>query len=338
MRFLDMKKYTQLLLCVFLSPLFPVKDKLLPYAKPIGTNPLLFPGKQSDWDSTYATWASLIRENTSWLMYYSGKDKAGHLRIGLALSQDGLKWTKYKDNPILDVGVQGSWDAMLVYCPIVWKEANSWKMMFTGCDSLDSHHFQIGLAVSYDGISWNKSERNPIFSSYNSWTLNSWGKHEAEGWGLFFDGHEYNLLYNPVSRRPRQIGLATSKDLVSWKELPEPILPSHGFPWELGYMKYCAHTFKCGENIYLLSAVSNISYSKSRIGLWRVSSLRHIRDMQFLGYIVDTSSNWSEKEVDTPFMVEDAANRRVLCYYGGKSRGNNWYEGLVSVELGAIRR
>jgi hypothetical protein len=60
--------------------------------------------------------------------------------------------------------------------------------------------------------------------------------------------------------------------------------------------------------------------------------------MQFLGYIVDTSSNWSEKEVDTPFMVEDAANRRVLCYYGGKSRGNNWYEGLVSVELGAIRR
>jgi predicted GH43/DUF377 family glycosyl hydrolase len=335
MRFLGLKEYTQLLLCAFLSPLFPVKNQLLAYAKPIGTSPLLSLGKQSDWDSTYATWASVTREDNSWLMHYSGKDKAGHLRIGLALSQDGLKWTKYKDNPILDIGVQGSWDATHVYCPIVWKEANSWKMIFTGCST---HAFQVGLAISDDGISWKKSERNPIFGSCNSWTLNSWGKHETEGWGLFFDGHEYNLLYNPVTRRPRQIGLATSRDFVSWKELLEPILPSHGYPWELGYMKYCGHIFKCGENRYILSAVSNMGYSKSRIGLWRVSSLMHPREKQFLGYIVDTSTNWSEKEVDTPFVVEDAANHKVLCYYGGKSRRNNWYEGLVSVELEALCR
>jgi predicted GH43/DUF377 family glycosyl hydrolase len=270
-------------------------------------------------------------------MYYSGKDTAGRVRIGLGLSQDGLKWTKCKNNPILDVGMPGSWDDWLVYCPHVWRDGASWKMIFTGCDSLDSY-FQIGLASSIDGIKWEKSRRNPIFSSCNSWTLNSLGKHETEGWGLLFDGREYSLLYNPVTRKPRQVGLATSKDLVSWQEFPEPILPSHGFPWELGYMKYCAHVFKSKEGFYLLCAMSNMSYSKSRIGVWRMSSLGKTRKKQFLGYVVDTSFEWCKMEVDTPFVIEDAGNRRILCYYGGRSKQNQWNEGLISIDLEALNR
>jgi len=337
MRFSDLRTSTQVLLCRIISPLFPVGDDLLAYSRSVGTNPLLPLGRYSEWDGAYASWASVVREDASWRMYYSGKDNAGHLRIGLALSQDGLKWTKYKNNPILGVGMPGSWDSVYVYCPIVWRDTGAWKMMFTGCDSQYSH-FQLGLASSSDGVNWEKSKRNPVFSSCNSWTLNSHGKHETEGWGLLFDGHEYSLLYNPVMRRPRQIGLATSEDLLSWKERPDPILPSKGLPWQLGYMKYCAHIFKSNEGIYLLYAVSNMNYSKSRIGLSRLSSLKDARNMQFLGYVADTSSSWCRKEVDTPFVVRDAAHGRILCYYGGRSERNEWHEGSISIDLEALNK
>lgn len=148
-----------------LSRLYGLREtrrQLPTVATPLEINPLLPLGKHGGWDSVYASWASILHDDVYRRMYYSGKDRHGYLRIGLAFSEDGLNWTKYRSNPILDVGPVRAWDALYVYCPIVWKEKESWKMLFTGCDSPHNMHFQVGLAESQDGNSWTKFKGNPV--------------------------------------------------------------------------------------------------------------------------------------------------------------------------------
>lgn len=304
-------------------------------ATTLNINPILTLGKHDAWDSSYASWASVTYDGTLWRMYYSGKDKCGHIRIGLAFSEQGLKWKKYLANPILDVGSGKSWDALYVYCPIVWKEKTSWKMIYTGCNTSDKLHFQIGLAESQDGISWTKYNGNPVFNSDHDWDLNKRQNHETEGWGLLIDNSQYYLFYNPVSRKPRQVGVAQSSDLVSWKSLSSyPLLPSEGLPWDLSYMKYCVCPFKIEGKFYLLVSMSDKYYIKSKIGLYRlVGSLPSLEGLEFLGYILETSEKWCKKELDTPFVVCNPSGDKLMCYYGGRSIRNEWTLGLALINI-----
>ncbi len=310
------------------------------YTTTLDHNPLLDLGKHDTWDSNYASWGSVMYDGTSWRMYYSGKDKFGYLRIGLAFSEQGLKWKKYLANPILDVGPRKAWDAFYVYCPIVWKEKQSWKMIYTGCNAPDKLHFQIGLAESQDGINWTKYKGNPVFNSEHDWNLNKYHNHETEGWGLLIDKSLYYIFYNPVTSKPRQIGIAQSSDLVSWKSLScNPILPSEGLPWDLRYMKYCVCPFKIEEKIYLLTPMSDKYYFRSKIGLYRlVGSFPSVEGLEFLGALLDTSEKWCKKEIDTPFVVWDTSGDKLMCYYGGKSIRNEWTLGLVSIDILAFIR
>ena len=301
-----------------------------------GNNPLLLLGQKGQWDEVWSTWASIVRlDAKDWRMYYTGRDRLGHLRIGLAFSEDGITWEKSRGNPILDIGPPNSWDSLYAYGPIVWKARTHWKMIFTGCDALDSSHYQVGLAVSSDGVNWEKFEGNPVFEDHNPANINRFGEHETEAWGLIKDGEENYLFYNPVSRKPRQIWIAHSKDLIAWKPIStSPVLPSAGFPWQLGYMKYCAWPFRHNEFTYLAASVSNVGYTKSRMGLWRIyGPLSSIKNTEFLGYLTDASSVWCEEEVDAPCILEDAGGNKLLCYYSGRSKSGEWTEGLVFFTL-----
>ena len=63
-------------LCEFVEPLSHQNDELLPFAKSVNSNPLLQVGKKNEWDGGRATWASIVREERKWLMYYTGRDLA----------------------------------------------------------------------------------------------------------------------------------------------------------------------------------------------------------------------------------------------------------------------
>lgn len=294
-------------------------------------NPIISSGGTGQWDELYASWGSVVRvSRTEWRLYYSGKDTRGKLRIGLACSEDGFCWRKYQSNPILSYGSSGNWDEGGVYCPVVWKDLAEWKMIFTGLES--NHHYQIGIAQSDDGINWFKSQHNPVFCSSERSNVNVYGKPEAEGWGLFFDETGYYLLYNSVTKKPREVYVAFSKDLISWKSVSStPLLASEGSFLQLGYMKYCACPYKFGEHILVFSAVSDRRYKKSAIGLWEIKSLLNPREKEFLGYVAKQKHSWCEKEFDTPFPINDPANGQIRCYFGGRSRYKKWAEGVVSI-------
>jgi len=141
-------------------------------------------------------------------------------------------------------------------------------------------------------------------------------------------------LYNSVTIKPREVYVAESTDLFSWRRaLPAPLLSSEGTPSDLGYMKYCAWPHSTGQHYLIFAATSNGNYAKSAIGLWKTSSLLSGERPVFLGYVLRATKGWYEMELDTPFVMIDEATGVLHMYCGGRSKDNKWSEGLATGTL-----
>ena len=93
-------------------------------------------------------------------MWYSGL-KIDTLRIGHAISPDGITWTKDPNNPVIDVGPAGAWDDPGVDAGDVLVIDSVFHMWYTGIPNR-LIIFTIGHATSPDGINWTKDPNNPV--------------------------------------------------------------------------------------------------------------------------------------------------------------------------------
>jgi predicted GH43/DUF377 family glycosyl hydrolase len=106
-------------------------------------------GRGTGWDSKAVHHPCVIKTD-KYYMFYSGTDSdTGNVKnIGLAISDDGIKWVK-KDDPVLTVG---DWDYNYIRpsCPVLIKDL--WHMFYWGFG--DNHY--MGLATSGDLVHWTK--------------------------------------------------------------------------------------------------------------------------------------------------------------------------------------
>ena len=122
-------------------------------------NPVLTPGDPGEWDETLWNRPAVNHDGSQFHMWYGGEDAQGIARGGYATSPDGSTWTKYFDNPVIDVGLPGSWDDRHVRPSAVVLDGDTYRMWYAswGFQSLAA----IGYAESTDGIEWNKLQ-NPV--------------------------------------------------------------------------------------------------------------------------------------------------------------------------------
>ena len=59
---------------------------------------------------------------------------------------DGINWVKSNDNPILELGADGTWDDDGTDHPMVIKNGTTYKMWYAGYD--DDSHGRIGYATN----------------------------------------------------------------------------------------------------------------------------------------------------------------------------------------------
>ncbi len=171
--------------------------------------PILFPGPPGNWDSWRATPGPVIKEDGVYKMYYQGwADNEGVWDIGLATSSDGVNWTKYAGNPIL---TGGDWDFHL--CPqSIVKKDNIYYLFYTGrSDFYGGYIFQIGVATSADGITWQKYSGNPVMTNTEPW----------EGTGVaypsvIYENDQFTMVYEGVKQTNTAIGFAYSSDGFAW--------------------------------------------------------------------------------------------------------------------------
>lgn len=167
----------------------------------------------------------VLLEGGIYKMWYHSYLK-GLRRIGYATSRDGINWTKYPGNPVLEPGPVGSWDDKFVSEPRVVRVGDTYMMFYWG-ESLKgtpSRWIQrIGRATSPDGIRWTKDPQPVVIPSQ------SWEGGNVASPGVIYEGGVFKLWYSVGVNDG--LGYAWSRDGITWTKFAgNPILRRSGVP------------------------------------------------------------------------------------------------------------
>ncbi|QEC68295.1 glycosylase [Panacibacter ginsenosidivorans] len=210
-----MKKYTPLLLsAIFVLQCQSSKKTMLTSDGfpqelvqfiPYKNNPVFSATGASTWDKEIRERGYILREDGIYHLWYTGYTNIDSVKwLGYATSPDGYNWTRYKENPIYNLG----W----VEDICVVKSEGVYYMFAEGKG--DTAH----MLTSTDRIHWTEQGNLDIRrADGNSISKGSFGTpfvmKEKDLWYLFYE------------REDLGIWLATSKDLKIWTNVQdEPVL------------------------------------------------------------------------------------------------------------------
>lgn len=206
-------------------------------------------------DLVAASDPSILKDDEGYKLYYTCVgvtqeeiDAAAPLdpipisRICVAVSADGIAFTRHPNNPILGLSESG-WDSDALETPFAMKIGGEYWLYYNGKDAQDMVDVingdkntlgSIGLAISSDGITFAKSEADPVLNpspltdpvSY----VGSWDSWVVEGPCIIEVESEYWMYYGGAGSEVagemiNSIGLAKSSDGINWtKAFQNPII------------------------------------------------------------------------------------------------------------------
>ncbi|MGH7999170.1 MAG: glycosyl hydrolase [Brasilonema sp.] len=165
-------------------------------------------------------------DNLYWMWYFGGdhkvlelerfKAKGIQMRPGCALSRDGIHWVRLEGSyqgAFLDIGKAGEFDALFCSWPQVLRDDDgSWKMYYHTLNRQVG--FLVGLAVSTDGLRWEKVGQ--ILEPGEP------GSFDERGIGtrhVLKINRQYVMFYEGInSSGYHSIGVAISDDGIHWKK------------------------------------------------------------------------------------------------------------------------
>jgi len=119
-------------------------------------------------DSATIRRPTVIKDGSSYIMWYAGSPDWNVYRIFSAYSGDGLNWVKYDNDLdvaydfVLSTGTPGSWDYTRVLDPAVLKSGDMYFMWYTGYNPMVGE--AIGLAYGTTCNVWSKYGGNPVLT------------------------------------------------------------------------------------------------------------------------------------------------------------------------------
>lgn len=128
--------------------------------------PVLDLGAPGTWDEAGLGDPYVIRCGGMFYLFYLGQNREGLQRLGLARSEDGVHWQKSGSNPVLDVGVPGSFDERGLGEPSLFVVGERFYMLYTGRDAQEER--RIGWAASDDGVDWERIAA-PVLEGFSDW-------------------------------------------------------------------------------------------------------------------------------------------------------------------------
>lgn len=191
-------------------------------------NPVLDVGPLGSWEGNYVWAPSVLYNGTAYQMWYTGDDVSTYGRIGYATSSDGVTWTKYGGNPVLNLGPPGSWDDANIDYVTVLYNGTAYNMWYSGDDGLI---INIGYATSPDGITWTRHPSNPVL---NFGVSGSWDDYSVWQPTVVFDGLTFHMWYIGNDGSTNRIGYATSPEGIVWTKNPaNPVFaPGNPGSWD----------------------------------------------------------------------------------------------------------
>ena len=249
-----------------------------------------------------------------WFMnlYYNGMAD-----VSYAESNDGISWHIASNGPVLTAGQPGNWDDNSVGMGYILKENGAYKYYYVGNREPHTGMRQIGMAVSQDGINWEKYPDPVLPSDSSQWFL---GVHS-----VIKINNEYYMYYEASSEFDYtfNINLATSTDGIHWtKYTNNPILlPSQS--WEQGSVSYA--TITNYNNGYMMTYSNR---SQTAIGVaYSNDGITWNKDNQNPKFSTqDATGGWCTK-TSYPYSLKVGNEYRI--YYSGYGSDNQFHIGMA---------
>ena len=303
-------------------------------------NPVLIGGGTGAWDWGGVGGPSVLLENDTLRMWFHGGGEGTPIRIGHAVSSDGVHWTKRAVNPVLDVGLPNSWDQTEITGPHVLKTDGEYMMWYRG---RSGGKLQIGLALSTDGLNWEKDSGNPVMAR----NAGQWDEYVGSPYVLYSNGL-FEMWYMGISGSLSKwkIGYANSTDGIHWNRYNGNPILNAGPPgsWDSFEVLHPNVIRDDGSGTYKMWYTGDndnihykIGYAESADGLnWNKDSSNPV--------LVGEPGTWEERVVGQPSVVlengvykmwyfgQDTSNRERIGF-AVSFDGKTWIKSLLNPVL-----
>lgn len=228
----------------------------------LASEPLIGPGEPGLFDDSGASIGCVVAVHGKKYIYYVGWNLAITVpwrnSIGLAVSEDGLTFTKYSRAPIMD---RSDVDPFSISYPSVLQDGAVFKMWYGsnlnwGPDKADVSHV-IKMAESKDGIDWVRRDE-PVL------TFRSADEYALARPCVIKEGGVFKMWYSYRGTNYR-IGYAESEDGLVWERRDGEVgIGVSDSGWDSEMIEY-PHVFDCSGVRYML--YNGNGYGRTGFGL-----------------------------------------------------------------------
>lgn len=265
------------------------KDKL--------NNPVLVSGPNGSWDASTLNTPSVLFIDSLYHMWYTGYTDLTYIyRIGHATSANGINWTKdMVNNPVLEEGEAGSWDALGAGDATVIHDGSMYHMWYVSKSaSYSAQH--MGHATSEDGIKWIKDPMNPVLRAEGGWE-----KSRIDFPSVVYNGNTFHVWYGAGQSMYWGVGYATSKDGSTWeKDARNPVFMGTQGGWD--------------EKSILSKAI--IDSAQIKYKMWYCGNSTTVDDGN-IGYAESTPLNRVQKSPTNKIEIYPNPSKTILTIESG---------------------
>jgi predicted GH43/DUF377 family glycosyl hydrolase len=183
------------------------------------------PNSKFKWQNSHAALPSVIHLNDDiYRVFFTSRDSNNHAYVGFFDWEIGVpgKIINISNNPVLSPGKWGYFDDHGCQATSVVQHNNKFYMYYLGWNVGEPNplfYTSIGVAISDDGINFNKYSKSPILSrsEFDPWMV-SGGTVLCEN-GLWRMYYLSGMKFEWVDNKPRSfydIKIARSKDGINW--------------------------------------------------------------------------------------------------------------------------
>ena len=184
-------------------------------------------GNKGSWEERVNR-ASVCKIDGKWLMWYTGQSR-NNSAIGIATSDDGIRFTRMQQKPILVPSEPYEKGSVMNPCVLWDKDEEIFKMWYAAGEQFEPD--VLCYAESKDGINWERYANNPILEKSNE----KYDQCKVGGCDILKENDRYYMFYIGYQNvDTARVCMAESNDGIhNWvRSMDNPVISPEKKSWD----------------------------------------------------------------------------------------------------------